>query len=215
MADLEVGDPELNAKNLLRIKADITELVTTQDDIQRSIATVNAEIASKGPSVTLEGHLKRWIEEQHSVCTRANVAMSVIGLSIEDLTESSRDPPSIMAIKDLLESLDTFTSETSINILREALVTIQDANPSSCTDILEDLESAFGSLSKDHISRSTKILQTTQIAVRDLATDPSSRCWARRSRLACISSSVSPSPSLQSIPDIDQTKASLQSSENI
>ena len=214
MADLEVEDPEINTKNLLRIKADITELVTKQDEIQRSIARLNAEIASKGPSVTLEGRLKRETEEQHSVCTRANVAMSVIGLSIEDLTESSRDPPIIMAIKDLLESLDTFTFETSIKILRKALVTIQDANPSSCTDILEDLESAFGSLSIDHISRSTKILQTTQIAVRDLATDPSSRCWARRSRFASISPSVSPSPLLQNIPEIGQSKASLQLSEN-
>jgi hypothetical protein len=117
MADLKVGDSELNAQNLLRIKADIKELVKEGDAGQKSIDGINTQIKSNGPSVTLEGRLASALKLQRSLRKRANLAVSVIGLSIEDLTEVSRDLPCILAIKDLLDSLESFTNDASTEIL--------------------------------------------------------------------------------------------------
>jgi hypothetical protein len=180
MADLEVADSELNAKNLLRIKADLKQLVNTRAEQQRFIDAVNAEIESQGPSVTLEKRLEFHNKEQHSICTRADLPVSVIGNSIEDLTEFLRDPPRVLAIKDLLESTEEFTDDASIEALRKALVVIQDGNLLTGVDVLEDLDGAYKSLPKQHILRTSKILQATQPAVRDLATDPYDRKQARR-----------------------------------
>jgi hypothetical protein len=57
MADLEVKNFELNAKNLLRIKADVEELVERLNKTQESVDFSNAQIASKGPSGSLERSL--------------------------------------------------------------------------------------------------------------------------------------------------------------
>jgi hypothetical protein len=179
MADLEIDDSELNAKNLLRIKADLKQPVNSRAEQQRFIDAVNAEIESQGPSVTLEQRLEIHNKEQHSICTRADLAVSVIGSSIEDLTEFLRDPPRVLAIKDLLKSTEEFTDDASIEALREALVVIQDGNLSTGIDVLEDLDGAYKSLPKEHILRTSKILQATQTAVRDLATDPYDRKTAR------------------------------------
>ncbi|KEQ72930.1 hypothetical protein M436DRAFT_82202 [Aureobasidium namibiae CBS 147.97] len=186
MADPEVGGSAANAMNLLRIKADIKELVKEQDKHKESVDSINAKIESQGPNVTLEGLLKSLIEKQHSAFTRTCLAVSVIGQSIEDLTTFSRNPPSIMAIKDLLDSLNNFTDEDSIETLSGSLVIVQDGTKFTCADVVEDLEEAYKSLSEEHQSRTTEILRATQLAVRDLATNPFKRTLNRRSRLLAI-----------------------------
>jgi hypothetical protein len=183
MADLEVGDSELSSKNLQRIKADIKQFIRQQNDVQARVDRLNAEIESEGPNADLEGRLEHHLKEQQSVCKRSNFAVSVIGLAIEDLTEFSQNPPSMLAITDLLDSTEDFTDDASRETLRRALGVIQDGDLATCTDVLEDLERAYKSLSEEHLPRTTKILQTTQLAVRDLATDPIRRRISRRSRL--------------------------------
>lgn len=213
MADPEVGDSELNAQNLLRIKADLKELINEQEEAQKGVDSAYAEVRSVGPSVSLERRLEYGIEVQHSVCTRAGLAISVIGQSIEDLTKFSRDPPSIVAIKDLLDSLDKFTDEDSIKILSGSLVIVQSVTSSSCTDILEDLEGACKSLSEEHKSRTTKILQATQLAVRDLATRPFRRIVDRTVRLSAdnlSSGSAGVSPVTQDVRGITHLTASKE-----
>jgi hypothetical protein len=113
---------------------------------------------------------------------RANLAVSVIGLSIEDLTEVSRDLPCILAIKDLLDSLESFTNDASTEILGGALTVVEDDDFTSCTDVLEDLNRAYESLSDMDLPRTTTILQATQFAVRELAMTPYNRSIARISR---------------------------------
>jgi hypothetical protein len=196
MADLEVGDSELNTQNLLRIKADIKELVKEGDAGQKSIDGINTQIKLNGPSVTLEGRLASALQLQRSLCKRANLAVSVIGLSMEDLTEVSRALPCILAIRDLLESIKSFTSDASTNILRRALVVVEDDGFTSCTDVLEDLERTYESISDMHQLRTTTILQATQVAVRELAMTPYNRSIARMSRPGYVSASISEAGSL-------------------
>jgi hypothetical protein len=105
MTDLGVNDSDLNAKNLLRIRADVKQLVKEHAQCQRFADTVNVEIVSEGPSNALEKRLKSHVDSQHSACTRAYFAVSIIGLAIEDLVGFSRDPPHVFAINDLFDSL--------------------------------------------------------------------------------------------------------------
>lgn len=179
MADLGVGNSEVNAKNLLRIKADFKHLIKEQDLAKRIIDDTNSQIELEGPGISLEERLKCWIPAEHSIVLRKNIAVSVVGQCVEDLTEVSRDPPSVMAIKALLESIDNFTEETSLETLNATLVVIQDGDESMYIDVLEDLEKATESLSEKHILRTTEVLQATQLAVRDLAMDPSDRRLGR------------------------------------
>jgi hypothetical protein len=200
MANLELCDSELNAKNLLRIKADIKYLDKRQTLVQSRIDRTNAEIELEGPSGALEKRLKSAIEDQHSICTRTDIAVSLIGLSIEDLTKVSRDPPRVAAIKDLLESIEEFTDEASLETLEKALIVIQDGNESTCTDVIEDLERAYNSLTEEHLSRTTRILRAAQLAVRDLATEPLFRIIPLRETATnkCASESTSDAVSVSS-----------------
>jgi hypothetical protein len=200
MADLGLCDSELNAKNLLRIKADLKQLVKERAEEPESIDDINAEIESEGPSGILERRLKGCIEMLHSLRARVDLAVSVVGVCIEDLTEFSQNPPSMLAIKDLLDSTEDFTDDTSRKTLRRALGAVQEGDLATCTDVLEDLEKAYKSLSEEHLARTTKILQTTQLAVRDLATNLFSRRLSRPVAAAnkCASESTSDAVSVSS-----------------
>jgi molecular chaperone GrpE (heat shock protein) len=175
MADLEVDSSGLNTKNMLRIKADVEELVERLDDAQKSVDYWNAQIASKGPSASRESGLEGRTEEQKWISTRADLVVSVIGLSIEDLAEITQDPPRILAIKELLDSTGD-DDWISIGTLRAAFGGLEhglkNGSVSSLMDVFADLEKPFVSQSKEGIVRTTKILQATQLAVRKFATNP-------------------------------------------
>lgn len=61
MADLEVIDSELNARNLLRITADLRELISIQEEAQEEVDSTQAKVRSGGPTASLERRLKHEI----------------------------------------------------------------------------------------------------------------------------------------------------------
>lgn len=219
MADLEVGDSQLNVKNFERINADVNHLVQRQNSAKRAIDNTNAQIEIKGPSVVLEKESKYWAKTKRSICMRTDLAVSVVGSSVKDLTELSRDPPSVMAIKDLLDSIEEFTNETSMEILKAALVVVRTGNESTCNEVLEDLKMAFESLSEEHLPRTTEILQKTQLAIRDLAMDPFDRDSDRSARLRAhrekqrASTSAGSSPATQTLRGASHVEGSEHSNQ--
>ncbi|KAK6003625.1 hypothetical protein QM012_009396 [Aureobasidium pullulans] len=179
MADLKAAARRSDDENLLRIKADAEDLLKQQHEIQRQIDSIKARIDREGPTATLETQLERDVAEQKVVCIRSDIAVSIIGSSIEDLTQTSRNPPSVVAVRKLLNSMENFDNEASLESVG-LIPAVQTQNTAeSLTDVFEDFESAFDTAPKEFSLRTTEILQETQLAVRILATDPLDRWIAR------------------------------------
>jgi hypothetical protein len=170
MTSLEVGDPEFSKNVLSQIKADLQELANDRNNAKRSLDLHTAEIESEGLSGNRKRLLKYFMRRNNVICTRADLAVSIIGLSIEELTETSRDPLRTIAFNDLLESSGD-EDEASIKDLKGFLGETEQLDASSLSDVFEDLKNAFESLSETTLPRTSKILQAAHLAVTHFATD--------------------------------------------
>lgn len=179
MADPQVTALRSNSENLLRIKTDAKELSKKQLEAQQKIDAIKAQIDREGPTATLEARMQEKVAEQKSVCIRSDIAISIIGKSIEDLAHISRNSPSVVAVRDVLDYMDYLDDEVSLESVGLVLVVQTGNTAESLTDVFEDLQSATGSASGDSSLRTTTILQETQLAVRELTTTPSDRISAR------------------------------------
>ncbi|KAG9648326.1 hypothetical protein KCU95_g1403, partial [Aureobasidium melanogenum] len=158
MADPQVTALRSNSENLLRIKTDAKELSKKQLEAQQKIA-IKAQIDREGPTATLEARMQEKVAEQKSVCIRSDIAISIIGKSIEDLAHISRNPPSVVAVRDVLDYMDYLDDEVSLESVGLVLVVQTGNTAESLTDVFEDLQSATGSASGDSSLRTTTILQ--------------------------------------------------------
>lgn len=174
MADLATSNHQEYDKNLERLRANVRELVNAHKKAQENVDQVNAWIAKEGPSARYGRWLNNRTKEQLSGRTRSDIAVSVIGLSIKDMTETIREPPSVISIKDLMDTMDDLDDNASVYSLGEALTLVRGTNASSLADVFEDFETTYQSLSKERTSRMIKTLEVTHLAVRDLA-DPGGR----------------------------------------
>ncbi|KAH0028574.1 hypothetical protein KCU78_g3595, partial [Aureobasidium melanogenum] len=186
MADPQATALRSDSDYLLRIKTDTKELSSKQHEAQRKIDAIRAQIYREGPTAILEARMENELAEQKSICIRSDIAVSIIGASIEDLIRTSRKPPCVTAVRDVLGSIDYLDNEVSLEAVGLVLAVQMGSTAESFTDVFEDLESASKSTSKDPGLRAAKILQETQLAVRELATTPLHRILARQdaSRLA-------------------------------
>lgn len=168
-----------DSENLLRIKTDTKDLARQQREIQQKIDAIKVRIDKEGPTAFLEACMDREAERQKSICIRSDIALTIIGASIEDLTRDSQDPPSVVAVRKLMNSMEDLDNEVSFEIVNSVLVIQTQNSAESLADVFEDPQSASGSASKSSSLRTTRILQETQLAVRELATQPVTRYVAR------------------------------------
>ncbi|KAH0343788.1 hypothetical protein KCU83_g8621, partial [Aureobasidium melanogenum] len=99
MADPQATAIRSHSDYLLRIKTDTKELSSKQHEAQRKIDAIKAQIDREGPTATLEARMQKEVAAQKSVCIRSDIAISIIGKSIEDLAHISRNPPSVGAAR--------------------------------------------------------------------------------------------------------------------
>lgn len=168
-----------DSENLLRIKTDTKDLSRQQREVQQKIDAIKVRIDKEGPTATLDARMDEEVAKQKSICIRSDIALSIIGASIEDLTRDSRDPPSVIAVRNLLTSMTYLDNEVSLETVNLVLVVQTQNSAESLADVFEDLQSASGSAPRDSSLRTTRILQETQLAVRELATQPVTRYVAR------------------------------------
>lgn len=119
------------------------------------------------------------VAKQKSICIRSDIALSIIGASIEDLNRDSQDPPSVVAVRKLMNSMEDLDNGVSLETVNSVLVIQTQNSAESLTDVFEDLQFASESASKSSSLRTTRILQETQLDVRELATEPATR-WSAR-----------------------------------
>lgn len=164
-----------DSENLLRIKTDTKELSRQQSEAQQKIDAIKVQIDKEGPTATLEARMDEEVATQKSICIRSDIALSIIGASIKDLARDSQDPPSVVAVRKLLNSLEYLDNEVSLESVKMVLAVQTQYSADSLTDVFEDLESTFKSTSKGSNPKTTEIVQETQLPIRELATEP----WAR------------------------------------
>lgn len=168
-----------DSENLLRIKVDTKDLSRQQREAQQTIDRIKVQIDREGPTVTLEAQLEAELAQQKSVCIRSDIAVSIVGMSIEDLTRNSQDPPAVSAVRKLLNSMEYLDNDVSLETVDLVMVVQTDNTAESLTDVYEDLNSASESAPMSSGLKTTQILQETQLAIRELATNPTTRYLAR------------------------------------
>ncbi|KAH0377254.1 hypothetical protein KCU92_g9345, partial [Aureobasidium melanogenum] len=139
MADPQATALRSDSDYLLRIKTDTKELSSKQHEAQRKIDAIRAQTYREGPTAILEARMEDELAGQKSICM-SDIAVSIIGASIEDLTRTSRKPPSVTAVRDVLGSIDYLDNEVSLESVRLVLVIRTGNTAESLTDVFEDLQ---------------------------------------------------------------------------